>query len=71
MYPGWILTRNSSKRAAADPRLRPSRHWHPHLPYNWQRISADLTAYLRQVEKSRVIFGEGGIFQAEIASYKS
>ena len=47
MYPGGIQTRNHSKRVAADPRLRPRRHWHRHLPYNWQWIFADLTAYLR------------------------
>ena len=30
--PGWIRTRNSCKRAAADPRLRPCGHWaRPHF----------------------------------------
>ena len=48
MYPGGIRARNPRKRAAAGPRLRPRRHWHQHLPYNWQGISADLTAYLRK-----------------------
>jgi len=27
-FPGGIQTRNPSKRAAADPRLRPCGHWH-------------------------------------------
>ena len=26
-FPGWIRTRNPSKRAAADPHLRPLAHW--------------------------------------------
>jgi hypothetical protein len=54
MYPDGIQTRNPSKRVAADLRLRPRRHWHRHLPYNWQEISADLTAYLHNKYASYV-----------------
>jgi len=32
MLPGWIRTRNPSKRAAADPRLKLRDHW------DWQQL---------------------------------
>ena len=56
MPPGGIRTRNPSKRAAADPRLRPRGHWvilykfvisvrGPHCVY-WPRVSRNLATPL-------------------------
>ena len=47
-YPGGIRTRNSSKRAAADPRLRPHGHW--------DRLRTQLTLILRLSRTGTVWF---------------
>ena len=64
--PGGIRTRNPSNRAAAEPRLRPRRHWFRQLcPFtfcNYKCFNVDLLPISRVTKRNEFLHADSGLF---------